>query len=109
MPIRVPTLFWLEVGNSLSRRPGLLDEQVIEGLIRLESLGIATIDLDRPLRLRAVQLAREQQLTTYDALYLAIALDTGARLATLDEALGSAASRAGCRYADDRGIGVAES
>ena len=100
--IRVPTAFWLEVGNILVRHRGMTHDQMLEGLIRLESMGLADVELDRPTRLRALGLAFRHRLTTYDAVYLALAVDMGARLATLDEELGQAASRYGLRYGDDR-------
>jgi predicted nucleic acid-binding protein len=108
LDIRVPTLFWLEVGNTLVRRPGLTHEQVLEGMTRLESLGFMDIDLDRATRLRAVDLALRHRLTTYDALYLAVAVDLGASLATLDLELGAAASAYGIRFGDERSGAVRE-
>lgn len=97
----MPALFWLEVGNVLVRRAELADEQVLEGLIHLEELAFLTIEIDRPLRWRAVESARRFGLTTYDALYLALADASGAQLATLDRRLGAAASAMGCRYGED--------
>jgi predicted nucleic acid-binding protein len=101
LDIRVPTFFWLEVGNILVRQPGMTHDQMLEGLIRLESMGIGDEDLDRPMRLRSLELAVRHGLTTYDAVYLAFAVDLGAPLATLDAALGRAASSHGLRYGDD--------
>lgn len=99
--MRVPTAFWLEVGNVLVRQGGMTHDQMLEGLIRLESMGIVDVELDRPTRLRAVDVAHRHHLTTYDAVYLALAVDLGARLATLDSALGRAAAAHGLRYGDD--------
>jgi len=100
--IRVPTAFWLEVGNILVRQRHLTHDQMLEGLVRLESLGFADVELDRPMRLRSLALAAQHRLTTYDAVYLALAVDSGAQLATLDADLGRAASAHGLRYGDDR-------
>ena len=91
----VPSLFWLEVGNALSRRADLTDERALEGLLRLQALGFTTLDADQALLLRALQLARLHDLTTYDALYLALADAIHAPVATLDRALARAATRAG--------------
>jgi hypothetical protein len=101
-------LFWLEVSNIVGRGPDLSDEQAFEGLIRLEGLGVVSVEVDRPLRLRALQMARDHGLTTYDGLYLALALDLAATLATLDEDLARAASRLGCRYGDAGPTRIAE-
>lgn len=94
----VPTFFWLETGNALSRLRTIADEQVLEGLIRLEGLGIRSVEVDASLWLRAAALARAHRLTTYDAAYLSLAESTGAPLATLDEHLGAVADGLGIRH-----------
>ena len=104
----VPELFWLEVGNALSRRADLSDEQALEGLIRLQALGFTTLEPDQALRLRAVQLARAHDLTTYDALYLALAASIDVRLATLDRRLAGAAAREGREHPPGRRRAVRE-
>lgn len=98
--VRVPALFWLEVGNRLTRRLDVADDQVLEGFVRMEALGLQTVDIDRPLRLMAVHLARRFELTTYDAVYLALAVTADLPLATLDGRLGAAAMELGRRYGD---------
>lgn len=98
--VRVPALFWLEVGNRLTRRLDVADDQVLEGFVRMEALGLQTVDIDRPLRLMAVHLARRFGLSTYDALYLALAATAELPLATLDGRLGAAATELGRRYGD---------
>lgn len=101
LDIRVPSFFWLEVGNNLGRRRGMTLDQVLEGLIRIETLGVADVELDRPMRLRSLDLAYRHRLTTYDAVYLALAVDMGVPLATHDAELGRAASSYGLRYGDE--------
>lgn len=96
--IKVPTFFWLEVGNRLVRTPGVTDAQVLAGFVRLEALGFETVDMDRPLRLMAVQLARQHRLSIYDAVYLALAAVSDLPLATLDGRLADAATAMGRRY-----------
>ena len=91
----VPSLFWLEVGNALVRDGSLTDEQAMDGLLRYEALGVETVEVGPPLRLRALQLAREKRLTMYDATYLAVAEATNAPLATLDTRLQRAAASMG--------------
>jgi predicted nucleic acid-binding protein len=99
--VRVPTLFWLEIGNRLMRQPQVTDEQVMEGVVRLEALGFQTIEMDRPLRLMAVQLARQHRLSIYDAVYLALAETSDLPLATLDGRLADAATEMGRRHGHD--------
>ena len=91
----MPTFFWLEIGNHYVRRRDLAGEQVLEGILRLEALGFQTIDMDRSLRLMAIHLAQRFRLSTYDALYLALADTSDLPLATLDRRLGARGGRAG--------------
>jgi predicted nucleic acid-binding protein len=104
----VPTLFWIEVANALVRSRTLPEEQVLEGLIRLEGLAFRSVEMERPLRLMAIRLARRFRLTAYDALYLALAESMDAPLATLDDGLGAAASTLGNRYGEDGAPRVGE-
>jgi predicted nucleic acid-binding protein len=106
--VLVPTLFWLEVGNALGHRSDPTALQAMEGTLRLEATGFESVEMDRPLRLRAQELARSLALTTYDGMYLALATALGAELATLDTDLGQAASVLGCRHGQAGGTGVAE-
>jgi len=62
------------------------------GRIRLEGLGIETVEIDTPPRLRALQFARQTRLTMYDATYLALAMTTDTGLASLDDRLAAASS-----------------
>ena len=108
LEVRVPTLFWLEVGNFVVRRVDVTDDQALEGIIRLEWLASETVEMDRPLRALAIQQARRYRLSVYDAMYLALAQTVDARLATLDERLGAAADAMGRRYDADTGSAIAE-
>jgi predicted nucleic acid-binding protein len=87
----VPGLFWLEVLNALSRRHGYPGVAVVEALYELEELGLATVEPDRAMRLVVIDLVERHGLTSFDALYLAVAEQWGARLATSDRALAAAA------------------
>jgi predicted nucleic acid-binding protein len=104
----VPTLFWVEVANALVRSRTLPEEQILEGIIRLEELGFRSVEMERPLRLMAIHLARRFGLTAYDALYLALAETMDALLATTDERLGAAAAALGRRYGEDGAPRVGE-
>ncbi len=100
----VPTHFWLEVTNVLSRRYRRPSQTTIEDLILLDGLGLRTLEADRPLLLLAIDSMARHELTAYDALYLALAQSTDAALATLDRSLAGAAGAAGVRVeaADDK-------
>jgi predicted nucleic acid-binding protein len=50
----VPTHFWLEVTNVLSRRYRRPSQTTIEDLILLDGLGLRTLEADRPLLLLAI-------------------------------------------------------
>jgi predicted nucleic acid-binding protein len=106
--VKVPDLFWLEIGNRYVRRRDLAVEQVLEGVLRLEALGFQTVDTDRSLRSMAIHHARRFGLSTYDALYLALADTSDLPLATLDGRLGGAAAALGRRYGDDPGSAIGE-
>ena len=87
----VPGLFWLEVLNALSRH-GYPGAAVVEALYELDELGLATVEPDRAMRLVVIDLVERHGLTSYDALYLAVAEHWGALLATSDRALAAAAA-----------------
>jgi predicted nucleic acid-binding protein len=103
----VPPLFWLEVGNALARDRTMTDDQAIDGFLRIESLGVVTLEADRALRLRALQLARQTGLTMYDATYLALADSTRTLVATLDKQLRAASESMGLSF-DPASKGVSE-
>jgi len=91
----VPYHFWLEVTNVLGRRPGVGPGDIVAMFVDLDYLELQTIDLDRPLLLLAIDQMVRSRLTAYDAVYLAVALATKARLATLDRRLAEAAGEIG--------------
>jgi predicted nucleic acid-binding protein len=85
-----PAFLWIEIGNRLSRHD-MSDELALEGMLRIDSFRIRPVDLDRPLWLRCLHLAREHGLTMYDATYLAVAEAHASPLLTLDRRLEQAA------------------
>jgi predicted nucleic acid-binding protein len=89
--IVVPPHFWLEVINALSGRGRWTGAAVLEALVELERLGMTTVRLDRPLVLLALDLVERHGLISYDAAYLALAIQRDARLLTLDRRLAAAA------------------
>jgi predicted nucleic acid-binding protein len=95
----VPSLWRLEVANALlmgERRERTTEAKVTQFLTLLNSLPI-TVDDEAPGRAWSdvLHLAREHNLTAYDAAYLELALRRGLPLATLDERLKAAAEVAG--------------
>lgn len=99
----VPTHFWLEIGNTLTTAAGLSNAQVLDGVLRLERIGIDVVELQRAVRLRTLLLARETGLTVYDAAYLALAEAQQSPIATLDRQLAAAATPRGLMYSSDIG------
>jgi predicted nucleic acid-binding protein len=85
----VPAHFWLEVVGRLGRTvSGTL---VLEAFHRLDTLGLETVDTDRPLLILAIDRMERSGLTAYDAVYLVLAESLDAQLATFDSALAAAA------------------
>lgn len=90
-----PSLIWLEIGNRLARAREIGDEFALDAMLQAEVLRIEEVPQSRPLRLRALTLARAHDLSMYDAIYLATAEATRCRLLTLDERLDQAATSMG--------------
>lgn len=89
--IAVPSSFWLEVVNVLGRRFGYTGAATLEAVHELESIGLETVELDRPGLLTIVDLLERHGLTAYDAAYLALAISLDADLLTADRELALAA------------------
>jgi predicted nucleic acid-binding protein len=87
----VPMHFWLETSNALMRRHRVTGGALVGSIHRLDELGLATIAVDRPLLLLAVDRAERFSLTTYDATYLALAELLDATLFTSDHEMLAAA------------------
>jgi predicted nucleic acid-binding protein len=90
-PLHAPA----EVGNSLLRSVRLPRSEVALAIGRLWRSGIETADRGLPGLLEALDLADRHGLTVYDALYLQLALDVEAELATMDDDLRRAAAAEG--------------
>jgi predicted nucleic acid-binding protein len=94
-----PAIWPLEASNAVlvaERRQRSSADEVAWFLDSLGSLPVMIMPLavERVWE-RTALLAREMNLTLYDALYLELALSEGLPLATLDQELRSAASRCG--------------
>ncbi len=99
--VYVPALWHIEIANALlvgERRKVVSTAQVLDYLSRLSRLPIITDDMPSPSRRDLIMaLAREHNLTAYDATYLDLALRSNAALATFDKQLARALSDAGGR------------
>jgi len=82
----VPHLFFAEIGNVLwkRRRRGELEDDLIANILAALDKVPCEVRADRPLLPLAMELAKGLDRTVYDSLYLAAAIDTGARLVTAD-------------------------
>lgn len=94
-----PGIWPFEVANALlvgERRKRVTVAQVASVLQRVAALPISldSVRVDRTFD-QVLSFARQEQLSEYDAAYLELALREGLPLATLDESLRSAATRAG--------------
>ncbi len=87
----VPAHFWLEVTNVLMRRHRWDGAAVFEATREIDAMALETIELDRPTLLLAVDLSERHGLSSYDAMYLALAELVDGSLLTLDERLQAAA------------------
>jgi len=91
-PAIAPAIFWFELRNVLltAERRGRITEAQTTSL--LVSVGELVIKVDRePDERMVLSLARAHRLSVYDAAYLELAKRQGLALATLDNALISAA------------------
>jgi predicted nucleic acid-binding protein len=94
----VPDLFWHEMRNILMvcyRRQRLSLPEVWHSMNRLEQLGISTAPVVNGRHI--LTLAERQNLTAYDAAYLALAIEIKQPLVTLDKKLIAAATQEGVR------------
>lgn len=98
-PAIVPATWMSEVVNGFlvaERRGRITQTNTASSLDRLHDLPIRMVRLDAPADWnRPLDLARAHSLTVYDATYLDLAITQRVELATLDDALRSAARRVG--------------
>jgi len=98
--ILAPPHFPVEVANALLRGARLQALETATRLERLYASGVETADRGLPGLLGAVEFAARHRLTLYDALYLDLAVDVDAELATLDRDLAAAAASEGLTVID---------
>ena len=98
-PIHVPVVWSLEFSNALrqlERRRKLKPDATAELLDAVDALGLQ-IDASPPGQRRLLDLARQYDLSVYDASYLELAIRLAVPLATQDGALAAAATKAGLK------------
>lgn len=97
--VLVPSLWHTEITNALligERRRVVTEAQVMDYLSKISDLPFTTDSMSVISRRDLVMaLAREHRLTTYDAIYLELALRTNSVLATFDKELINATLTAG--------------
>lgn len=98
-PTYVPSLWWLETANGLlmsERRKRSTRAGTQNAFQAIEVLPVITDDEPASVCTgNTLHLARQYDLTVYDASYLELALRRGASLATADQRLAKAANAAG--------------
>ena len=93
--ILAPPHLGAEVANAMLRGIGLDAHAASNRIRQLFAMGLSSADRGLPGILGAIELADRHRLTVYDALYLDLALDIDAELATLDRDLATAAAAEG--------------
>jgi predicted nucleic acid-binding protein len=98
----VPALWHLEMSNGLAvaeRRSILTAADVDQAIIDIEQIVVQAVDTDSNVvsARQSLATARTFQLSAYDAVYLDLARRERLPLATLDDGLRAAATRAGVR------------
>ncbi len=97
----VPAVWPLEIGNALvvAERRGYLDQASSVRFLNLLRQLSLEVEQESPQRMfgEILLLAREQQLSTYDASYLDLAMRSGLPIASRDGALIEAARRCGVK------------
>jgi predicted nucleic acid-binding protein len=82
--LEAPSLLLYEVGNALRHHPGSTAVDCAEAVRGLRNIGLVFHELDDRLSGLAANLAYDEKVTFYDAVYLALAKDLDAMLITAD-------------------------
>lgn len=99
LALLAPSLFWYEVGNVLWRaaRQGRMAGDA--AMSALEALGRFAIEARQVRAAACLELALAEGVSVYDASYIALALDAGCPLWTLDRGLAAVAGARGLMVA----------
>ncbi len=95
-----PAHFRTEVANGFLKGTAVAHDELPAKLRAMARSGVDVADRGWPGVLRATELASKHRLTVYDAMYLQLALDIEAPLATIDRALAAAARAEGVEIID---------
>jgi predicted nucleic acid-binding protein len=95
-----PPHFRTEVANGFLKGTTVAFDELPARLRAMARSGVDVADRGWPGVLRATELASKHDLTVYDAMYLQLALDIEAPLATLDRRLAAAARAEGVEVID---------
>ncbi len=103
LKLLVPPLFHPEIANILrmQEKRGRWTSEHVENCVRdIQILPLITVSLAMSAKeiLPMLRLARQYDLTAYDATYLLLALQEGVPLATQDKALAEAAKQEKCYF-----------
>jgi predicted nucleic acid-binding protein len=85
--IYIPDLLIFEIANVLRYKPDLNRLQVQEALLSLFDLQIAIVAISKEVITKAIDLAYSQDLTIYDAAFVAMSLNLNVPFITADEKL----------------------
>jgi len=85
--LEAPSLILYELGNALRHHPGSTATECAEAVKQLQNIGMVFHELDGKLIDLAANLAYEEKITFYDAVYLALAKDLHTALITADVSL----------------------
>jgi len=81
--IYVPSILFVELANALRYVSGLTSTDVVNALRALKSLRLNIVS-DLEVLNDAIEIAFNQDITVYDAIYVALARTTGSKLVTYD-------------------------
>lgn len=100
----VPSQFWYELVNGLGRRHGFSGQRTLDAVYQMERFGLRTVNPDRGTLMLVIDRVERLGLSSYDALYLAVAESMKADLATLDRRLAAAAGPRAITFDDGQGL-----
>lgn len=100
----VPSQFWYELVNGLGRRHGFPGQQILDAVYQMERFGLRTVNPDRGTLMLVIDRVERLGLSSYDALYLAVAESLKADLATFDRQLAAAAGPRAITFDEGHGL-----
>jgi|CryGeyStandDraft_7_1057128.scaffolds.fasta_scaffold102262_2 predicted nucleic acid-binding protein len=85
--VSVPNLLFYEVANALRYNPVLTEKEKVTAVKDVYAVGFDVVDLDDQLITNALLTALRHKISFYDAVYIAVARQTGSRCVTADAQL----------------------